>query len=619
MIFSSRKTIGLFISKAFDYFDNACFRILEREGKRLNYDIVVFATVGYQMSESQYDLLEKNIFDFAPVENLDGILIVPDSFEKGDFRGRLYDMLRKRASCPVAAIRHDGEDYDCTTTDEGESIRQIVRHLIRDHGLKRICFQTGFPGHTECELRLAAFRQEMEENGLPVPENAVCPGTMYTNCGEEAYQVFFSDPENPPQAVVCGNDYMAVGMMRALRAHGLRVPEDVIVTGFDNMPQCGLDVPSLTTIQPDYHAMVMEAIHRLDEKIRGAQGWKRLLIPGKLVLGESCGCRRRAADYFRTVSQELMEEQNQQSVQVMRMNNMSIDLSACDHLEELHRTLALRRNNTRILRDCYLCLFGTAEQWALKIQDQTCLVHVIRDHRDGGTPMISFDRKTLLPPQYERAEEAQMFFVKLLHQQGNVFGYAVFQYETGETPSKFYVQWNVLVSSALHNIHKREELQALYEERRRSSITDLMTGLLNRRGFEEYLLPLWPEFMGKQISVVYIDLDRLKAINDHYGHDAGDYAIRLVGRAILDTVTDNGVAARVGGDEYVVFLFGGYPEKYIDSFRERLAVLNQQERHSFAVTASAGGISVVVDAATTIEQCLKRGDEAMYRAKEKNR
>ena len=75
MIFSKRKTIGVFISKMFRVFDEAFFTTLDRESKRLDYDVVVFLTAGYYLTKSDYDIQEKNILKFAPLDHLDGILI----------------------------------------------------------------------------------------------------------------------------------------------------------------------------------------------------------------------------------------------------------------------------------------------------------------------------------------------------------------------------------------------------------------------------------------------------------------------------------------------------------------------------------------------------------------
>ena len=618
MIFTQRKTIGVFITKTFAVFDNAVFRALEREGKRLNYDIVVYATVGYYLTQSDYDIQEKNIFRFAAIDKLDGIIIVPESYEAGEFRDLLYGMAR-RAKCPVVAIRHEGDECDCVYTEENEAIRPLVRHLIEDHGLKRICFQKGFPGHCEAEARLEVFRQEMAAHGLSVSERDICPGNMWSNCGEQAYAAFFSDPDDRPEAVICANDYMAVGLMRELDRHGLRVPEDVIVTGFDNIPALGVDVPSVTTVQPDYDGMVVRAMEHLDRQIRGGAqaGRAKMPLQGHFVLGESCGCGRRHPDYFRQVcahATHLLELENDQDAM---MNNLSIDLGACDDLKELHEVMISQRAYNPILRDHYLCLFGEPDALMREEGDVACLVHAIRDHRDFGMPMIPFNRIDLLPPMVERPDEPQMLYVKLLHRNGHNFGYSVFRYSPGEVPSRSYVQTNALMSIALANIYRRKELMQLYEERRQSSITDMMTGLLNRRGLMEKVEPIWHELMGKDIAFVCIDMDHLKQINDTYGHGAGDFAIRLVGQAIQAALPKDAVSARIGGDEYVVFLPDGtQAEALARGFGQALARLNAEEDRSFTVTASVGYARKRLSAADTIERCIQEGDKQMYREKE---
>lgn len=383
MLFPNRKTIGVFINKSFAVFDNTVFRTLEREGKRLNYDIVVFASAGYYLTESDYDIQEKNIFHFAAIEKLDGLIIVPESYEQGEFRKLLNDMLH-RAHCPVVAIRHEDAANDCVFTDEHD-----------------------------------------------------------------------------------------------------------------------------------------------------------------------------------------------------------------------------------------LCLFGEPDSLMQEEGNRACLVHAIRDSQDCEMPMISFDRSDLLPPMAQSRTEPQMLYVKLLHQNRHNFGYSVFRYAEGEVPSRSYVQTNALMSIALTNIYRRRELMQLYEERRLSSITDMMTGLLNRRGLMERIEPVWRDFAGKRVAFVCIDMDHLKQINDTFGHTAGDFAIRLVGRAIRETMPTGATGARIGGDEYVVFMPEG--EKagpFVAAFEEALQRLNDEEDRSFSVTASMGMAVKRLNGMDTIEKCIQEGDKQMYRVKE---
>lgn len=631
MIFGKRKTIGVFISKAYAFFDTALFRMLRQECRRLDYDVMVFTTVGYRTGENYYDVQENSMFDFAPVENLDGIIAVPDSYEQDGFRERLYEMLSNRARCPVVAVRHQGEQIDCVFTDEDTAIRPLIRHLIRDHGLKRIAFLAGYPGHPDGEKRLQAYRAEMAENGLPVPEEAVCYGTMWINCGEAACAHFFSDPARYPEAVVCANDYSAAGLISSLERRGIRVPEDVIVTGFDNIPNLSIDVPALTTVEPDFNEMVRRAILLLDQRMRGEgpQGPASIPIPGKMVLGESCGCGRRPADHYRQAMRRYMTNLSRMSNRVVGMTYLSIELSACDDLNALHSVLIKKKSDIPNVRDFYLCLFdnggsGPDRAYAKTITDSACLVHVMRDQQDHGMPMIRFDRRQVLPALAERTDEPQLFYVKLLHQRDYTYGYSVFQFYGDEVPTEFYQQWNVLLSEALQNMHKRDELQKLYEERRLSSITDVMTGLLNRRGLEEKIGPQWQRLCAQRetVAFIYFDMDRLKQINDTYGHQAGDFAIRLVARAIQLSTPADAIVCHMSGDEFVAFLpqaSAWAANRFIAAFEEQLRILNEKERRSFTVTASCGYALTPLNDFTTIEQCIQASDEAMYCQKEARR
>ena len=621
MLFSKRKTIGVFISKMFKVFDEAFFAALEQESRRLDYDVVVFMTAGYYLTASDYDLQEANIFQFAPLDLFDGIIAVPSTYEQGEFRNKVYEMLEHHAKCPVAVIRQESEQFNCVYTDNVQAIRTLTKHLIEDHNLSKICIQAGMMENPEMSERLEGFRQEMAAHGLPVTENDICPGNMWINSGGEAYRAFFSDPDNIPQAVVCGNDYMAMGLIRELQKNGYRVPEDVIVTGFDNVADWCPDVPGLTTVMPDFQGMVTHAMNLLDTIIREGKKQENIVkiaLPGKLILGESCGCGKRDDDFFRQLTEKSMALLEAENDQDAAMNNMSIDLGACDDLTELHHVMISKRTENPIVRDHYICLFGTAENLMEESGGKACLVHAVRDHRDCGMPMISFDRNRLLPLMAEREDEAQVFYVKLLHQKGHNFGYSVLHYDEGKVPSRCFVQTNVLLSIALENFHRRNELMALYEERRLSSITDLLTGLLNRRGLMERVEPKWRGLIGRELTFVCIDMDRLKWINDSYGHAAGDYAIRLIGQAIQESLTEEAIGARIGGDEFVVFLPDAGKREASDlvsAFEKNLERLNRKEQRSFHVSASSGFEIVCLTEKDTIEDCIQASDRILYRSK----
>ena len=636
MLSGRRKTIGAFLCKAYSLFDSAVYRTLEQEAKRLDYNVIVFTTVGYFASQNDYDMQEKRMFSFAPIEELDGILIAPDTYEIEGFKEELMDAIRERAHCPVVALRHVSDELDCVHTDEKEAIAPLLKHLLDDHGVKKIRFLAGYEGHPDSESRLDSYHKAMAEHGLAVDEKKdIHHGNMWYTCGPEAYKALFNDPEDRPEAVVCANDYMAAGLVRELMKHGVRVPEDVIVTGFDNVPNLNLEELKLTTVEQDFTGMTVAAMEELDRQIRGGDSRRKrdrnisIGIPGRLVLSESCGCGKRDQTYFTNATKENAQMVDELNNREVGMTYLTIEMGGCDDLNQMHRVLIDKKDDTPRLRDLYICLYENG--WTVKgdpvfakeITDNICLVHVMRDKQDYGMPMVSFNRSQILPALAER-EEPQVLYLMGLHQNEYAYGYAVFHYYPDCIPSTFFQHFNVVLSGALSNIQKRNEILALYEERRLSSITDVMTRALNRRGLEEKLQPEWNSLCARREFMTFItfDMDHLKQINDTYGHQAGDYAIRSLAAAIRAAAPKDGITARMGGDEFLTVLPGTNRQKadsYIRRFEKELSDINKRENRSFQVEASHGTYVVQLDEMTTLEQCIRMSDEAMYEEKEGRR
>ena len=632
MLSGRRKTIGLFLCKAYVLFDNAVYHALEEEARRLNYNIVVFTTVGYFASQNYYDKQERRMFYFAPIEKLDGILVAPDTYELDGFQDELMSAIRERATCPVVAIRHMSEELDCVQTDEAGAIISLMKHLLDDHKLKKIRFLAGYEGHPNSESRLEAYRETMAAYGLQVNEQKdIYHGNMWYSCGPDACRFFFSNPDDRPEAVVCANDYMAAGLVRQALTEGIRIPEDCIITGFDNVPDLNLDEMKLTTVEQNFTEMTRTAIRELDRQIRTGDNRRtrekniRIGISGHTVFSESCGCGRRNSEYFTAVNRENARLNDELYSREVSMTYLNIEMDGCDDLNQMHRVLIEKKADTPKLQDLYICLFENGRNeagdpvFSKEMTDTACLVHVMRDQEDCGMPMVSFDRTQLLPPMADR-EEPQVLYLMGLHQNEYAYGYAMYHYYPGAVPSTFFQHFNVVLSGALGNMHKRNEILALYEERRLSSITDVMTHLLNRRGLEEQMQPDWRGMCARRENITFVtfDLDHLKEINDQYGHQAGDYAIRAMAEAIRAAAPKTAVSARMGGDEFLVVLPGAEKRQadvFARRFDKELSTINRRENRSFQVEASMGIYLAKLDGMSTLEQCIRMSDEAMYKVK----
>jgi diguanylate cyclase (GGDEF)-like protein len=151
--------------------------------------------------------------------------------------------------------------------------------------------------------------------------------------------------------------------------------------------------------------------------------------------------------------------------------------------------------------------------------------------------------------------------------------------------------------------------------------TDFLTGLNNRRSLFDYLTALGKNTM---ISLIMLDLDKFKSVNDTYGHAAGDEALEVTSRVLTECFSD-GFIARLGGDEFLVALVGDCKMEQLKQRTQQLLdtlLHNYASREEFhALSASAGIVQERMQECDirSIEHLMKRSDEALYMAKESGR
>ncbi|MBB4301785.1 diguanylate cyclase (GGDEF)-like protein [Rhodobium orientis] len=165
-------------------------------------------------------------------------------------------------------------------------------------------------------------------------------------------------------------------------------------------------------------------------------------------------------------------------------------------------------------------------------------------------------------------------------------------------------------------------LQASEEENRRLALHDALTGLPNRLQFDQALEQIVDAGAEDRCAILCLDLDRFKAVNDTYGHHAGDTVIIAIARRIADCVGANGMAARTGGDEFIILLRQKLDRDDVlwlcDSLIDSVCKPIIFEGGTASVGASIG-VAWWPDDARTTKTVIRNADEALYRAKERGR
>jgi LacI family transcriptional regulator len=222
------------------------------------------------------------------VGQVDGLVVLARSLPVTDI-----ETFSRSVPIVVLADRSNGSRVDYVGAANRDGMRELTAHLLTAHRFTRLAFVGGPARSPDSEERFAGFRIALREAGLPVPGRPAADGGFTEAGGARAMRTLLASGK-PPQAVLFGNDEMAVGGLAVLRAAGLRVPSGIAVTGFDDIALSRHVQPSLTTVRQPMHDLGQQAVRVLLARMaKPASRHQSLVLPTQLVVRRSCGCRAR--------------------------------------------------------------------------------------------------------------------------------------------------------------------------------------------------------------------------------------------------------------------------------------------------------------------------------------
>jgi len=230
---------------------------------------------------------ERKIVQTMMEQRTDGVIICSSSFSSEQGRQLLA------YGFPIVVVNHQGAEnfHFSIYHDDIDGSRQITRHLI-DLGHKRIAYLGNSLSGRTTQDRLIGFQTEMESAGLPVPEEYI----HHVNGGEPRFGLdgleYFLQLEHRPTAIVCFNDMLAIGVLKGCSEKGIKVPEELSVTGFDNITYSAFTTPALTTLDQPKRSIGVEAAQLLLDLLNANNGKspdvaKIKVLKGKLLVRNS--------------------------------------------------------------------------------------------------------------------------------------------------------------------------------------------------------------------------------------------------------------------------------------------------------------------------------------------
>lgn len=620
-----RKKIGVLIGGVTQNFSSRVCQSISKKAEEYGYDIYFFTTFNSYGDNMLYGEGEQQIFLLPNYASLDGIIVAMDTLNLPQGKEQLLQKLRE-LSCPVIFLRERVEGFYNILVDETTSMERIIRHFVDVHHFRDICYMTGRMDLEDAQQRFSCYKRIMEEAGIEVTPDMVFYGDYWKNKGKDAVNHFLSKRvDSYPEVIICANDYMAMAVCKELQERGIRVPEDVCVSGFDDLVEAQRCMPPLTTVSVPFEDMAVRAVDLIDEIDRGERVEKNQYISVAEKYRGTCGCmRHKVKDVWFDLIKEV-DDRKEINYQTIFMN---ADMEGITD-EKALLTMVHKYNFFNNSKKMWVCLCDDEEELTEEEKNlgstRTAYTKkmILRSIKSpsGALHLMkkSFDRDELIPEEERDEIAAGSFYFVPLHYKNHNLGYVVSTHEGYGHYNDFMQPWTMNFAVALenYNLHQRlnamQEIKKLYKE-------DTLTGIMNRRGFEEQARKVYGDaaYLRSKVVVISIDMDNLKPTNDLYGHSAGDDSLRRIANALTAVANENTAYARTGGDEFCMVSRIDKPGDggvLVERIREELRIINERSNTPYKAEISCGYYEVKDPSKMALLSALDVSDERMYEEK----
>lgn len=633
-----RKKIAVFISALYEDMVRETVEGLLKAAEGEDVKIIFFTSFADNHTSQNYDRYQDYdtgdfvVYLLPDMKEYDA-LISFDTYMTGSFIEPI-NRLKKAVSCPVITLGAVKEGTYSVVNAQGISYAELIKHLLDVHGCRDLVHISGQRERTFCLERIEIFQDTLTERGLPCGDDRIYYGTLRPECGEDIVPQIIADyaargEKKLPDAIVCVNDYTAIGVIQALNSRGFKVPDDVIVTGYDDILRAQFNEPSITTSAQPFFRVGQTGMETLLTVLRGETVEPVIAVPGVLRCRQSCGCE--PLNFYR---KDMIRDKYIQTVtnlESLALSNTNLILGGAvgDTAEDIYNEIEAGVLRETGFKDAVLCLIDGWEQRKL-IQHRYTLkeetFNVVCGSWQGKPIKRQRLRKGQLLPD-EMMNDDKPYYIFPVHHLQYFLGYFIVNPELKGMEQLHIKSWLVSISTVLMNWFFRNQLKDTVNELEVLYQTDMLTGLYNRRGYYRFFESYYEECRnaGTELAVFLIDMNGMKKINDRYGHAEGDFCLCTIAEAMQKSATQEEICIRTGGDEFVV-LAKNYnlarEQQFTQSVRNHIAQALRRAGKHYQFTVSIGCCRNVPnpDEHTSIqseaEQYLRSADQAMYEEKQ---
>lgn len=540
--------------------------------KRLDkdkYKIIVFNSPSDFGANLPGDIGAKSVYDIINYDRIDCLVIDKEHFWSGDIFNEIIGRAGEK-HVPVIVLNSEVEGCFCICNKYEAAYEELISHLIFAHNYRDFFFIGGIKGETESEKRLEIFRRTLCKNGVDFNDEKVAYGQFYEY---PVYGIFdeLYEKNELPQVFVCANDTMAFAVYQKAREYGLRIPEDIAVTGFDGLPYSQLMTPPLATCEKSYD----ETIRIVEHVIEGI--CSHTLSPGcfygsyKVVVKGSCGCKTESISLsnegilhaFRDLDRfAYFEEQNyniiEKAIDFDYQGNIYETLITCS---EPGSSICIKGDYASTLNDLVGSEKGFSDKfYILPSKNDTNELNAYRR-------IIPFE--DMVPYFDEWMKDDTLYMVTSIYVVDSVCGhYTKKTVNVGDMAHRFNRTGraiNIIMEEAVTRYKQRN----IIHENAKALNIDPLSGLPNLKSLTNWFhsFASVTENRKKSIMVSLYWIPKYKEFYEQYGLNERDKIITYISEILKIANAQNSFVSQIAEDEFVVV-------NYVDEIKEISNTIN---------------------------------------------
>ncbi len=602
----------------------------------LDVNLYIFNSSANWSDDLAYNQGEYNIFRLPDLRDFDGIVLDVNNIADIEVRDALIQRVRE-SGVPAVVIANWFPGLYAAAVDNYGAMQHVMEHLHGHHGCRSFWFIMGPEGNYENGRRLKSVRDYLKIH--QIEEAQYYFGDFGCECGLNGFEALFARAELP-DAIVCANDNIAVGVLAAAERRGLTAPGDFLVTGFDDLDKSRYYDPRISTVSHVREKLGYTAMEILEAVWCGRPVEEIHYTGTRTIFWDSCGCK---SDIVIDLKEHLKNnilygiETEDFEKQLLKLK---YSLTYCDSVQEMLECIAqcvpsLRCDGLYLVTDRRLYSSSQDIFHAEKGQENTVWTQdpfVVQGYPEDMCFALAYTRDgsraetgqsnagNRIFPMFECEEPGVDFLFLPLHFRDKCIGYFAIRNAVYLMEKQFLFDIINALTTALENLYSKEKLRDINQVLTALYNHDSMTMLYNRRDLDKlgnrFLKTRHDE--GNTVYVVYFDLDRLKYINDKFGHKQGDFAIRTVAQMLQKYFPEPNLTFRLGGDEFLA-LCAGMSETELDescrALRDDLQQVRKENACPYELSVSLGYVAAPAGDKRTLAEYVHLADDKMYACK----